>query len=131
MRERKPKGLAKFLILEMMSEKPRYGYGILGELKEISGGYWEPSYGTVYGTLETLEEEGYIQRSEEDHEERKYFTLTEDGREYLEELRAKDQKLKDKFRKMMLGIFNVYKHICGGEETGALLEDIQEEFRSD
>lgn len=131
MREKHPKGLAKYLILEMMSEKPRYGYGILEELEDISGGHWDPSYGTVYGTLERLEREGYIERIEGEYEDRKYFELTDEGKSHLEKLREREEEQREKFREMMLGIFNVYRHLCGKNKTERLLEDIREEFRTD
>ncbi|MFB6270866.1 MAG: PadR family transcriptional regulator, partial [Halobacterium sp.] len=31
-----PKGLVSYLVLELLDEKPRYGYEILKEIKDIS-----------------------------------------------------------------------------------------------
>jgi DNA-binding PadR family transcriptional regulator len=50
-----PKGLIAYLVLELLEEKPRYGYEILKEIREISGGHWEPSYGSVYPILYKFE----------------------------------------------------------------------------
>lgn len=123
-----PKGFARYLILEMMGEKPRYGYEILEKLSDISGGHWDPSYGTVYGALESLKEKGYARRIEEEHEDRKYFELTDEGRKFLKKQRKQKKKLRKKFRKMVLGMFNVYEHLHGKGKTKEVLDDIKEEL---
>lgn len=125
---KRPKGLVLYLIMELMEEKPRYGYEILGKLEEIAGDHWDPSYGTVYGALERMEEEGYISRVESDHEDRKYFELTEKGEEKLEEERKNKEESQDKFREMALGFFHIYRYIYGEDETKKLKDDIAEEF---
>lgn len=128
---KRPKGLVPYLIMELMEEKPRYGYGILGKLEEIAGGHWEPSYGTVYGALERMEEEGYISRVESDHEDRKYFELTEKGKERLEKERKNEKESQEKFREAALGFLHIYSYIYGEEETRKLKDDIAEEFRKE
>ena len=55
-----------------------HGYQIIRELGERSGGVWTPSPGSVYPTLQLLEEEGLVQG--EDREGKKTFTLTDTGR---------------------------------------------------
>ena len=131
MHVKRPKGLVLYLVLELMEEKPRYGYEILGELEELSGNHWEPSYGTVYGALERMEEEGYIERTEREHEDRKYFEITEKGRERLEKEKKDKREAKGKFREMALGFLNIYRHIYGKEETDKLKEVISEEFEKE
>ncbi|KPN30167.1 transcriptional regulator, acidobacterial, PadR-family [Halolamina pelagica] len=64
-------------MLELLEEKPRYGYEILKEIGDISGGHWEPSYGSVYPILYKFEDNGWAERIErEDEPDRKYFELT-------------------------------------------------------
>lgn len=58
-----PKGLVSYLVLELLDEQPRYGYEILKEIESLSGGHWEPSYGSVYPILYKFEENGYAERS--------------------------------------------------------------------
>ncbi|MYZ40356.1 MULTISPECIES: PadR family transcriptional regulator, partial [unclassified Streptomyces] len=54
------------------------GYEMIQEIGERSGGAWRPSPGSVYPTLQLLEDEGLIiSRSEGG---KKLFTLTETGR---------------------------------------------------
>jgi DNA-binding PadR family transcriptional regulator len=55
-----------------------HGYQIIQELTERSGGVWRPSPGSVYPTLQLLEDEGLI-RSEE-AEGRRVFHLTDAGK---------------------------------------------------
>ncbi len=130
MKRKHPKGMAGFLMLNMMEDRPMYGYEILEELKEISGGYWDPSYGTVYGALQRFEDKGWIKRVETAHEDRKYFGLTEAGREHLDQIRKDREERLKKVRDMALGFLNVYRNMCGEEELQKLLDEIEREFDS-
>lgn len=55
-----------------------HGYEIIQELAERTGGIWKPSPGSVYPTLQLLEDEGFVV-AEEDAGKRR-FSLTESGR---------------------------------------------------
>lgn len=104
-----PKGLISYLVLELLDEKPRYGYEILKEIRRISGGHWEPSYGSVYPILYKFEEKGWAERIERDDEpDRKYFELTDAGREELEEKREESGTKAREFADVILGFYHVY-----------------------
>lgn len=104
-----PRGLIAYLVLELLEEKPRYGYEILKEIRDISGGHWEPSYGSVYPILYKFEEKGWAERLErEDEPDRKYFELTDAGLEELEERRASGPEKARDFADVILGFFHVY-----------------------
>lgn len=104
-----PKGLISYLVLELLDEKPRYGYEILKEIRNISGGHWEPSYGSVYPILYKFEEEGWARRIErEDEPDRKYFELTDAGREELAEKRMDSGEKAREFADVILGFYHVY-----------------------
>lgn len=108
-----PKGLVSYLVLELLAEKPRYGYEILKEIKDISGGHWEPSYGSVYPILYKFEENGYAERIERaDEPDRKYFELTDDGRAELEEKREETAGTARDFADVILGFYHVYAAIA-------------------
>jgi DNA-binding PadR family transcriptional regulator len=67
--------------LLLLSEEPRNGYQIMQEVLERSGGVWRASPGSVYPALQQLEDEGLI-RSEE-HDGRKLYALTDEGRAFV------------------------------------------------
>jgi DNA-binding PadR family transcriptional regulator len=69
--------------LLLLFEEPRNGYQIMQEVEERSGGLWSPSPGSVYPALQQLEDEGLIRADEIDG--RKLFTLTDSGREQVEQ----------------------------------------------
>ncbi|WP_049969555.1 PadR family transcriptional regulator [Haladaptatus cibarius] len=104
-----PKGLISYLVLELLDEKPRYGYEILKEIRDISGGHWEPSYGSVYPILYKFEEKGWAERIErEDEPDRKYFELTDSGYEELKEKRKESGTKAREFADVILGFYHVY-----------------------
>lgn len=80
------RGDIKFLLLEIIKDNPRHGYEIISELESKSGGY-RPSPGSVYPTLQMLEEGGYL--TSEQIEGKKVYTITEEGIKLLEERGAK------------------------------------------
>jgi DNA-binding PadR family transcriptional regulator len=74
-------GHLQLVILQLIAEKPSYGYEIIKTIEErLSGGY-APSPGVVYPTLTLLEEEGLAASSTEGN--KKLYTATEQGKEFL------------------------------------------------
>jgi DNA-binding PadR family transcriptional regulator len=69
--------------LLLLAEEPRNGYQIMQEVQERSGGMWSPSPGSVYPALAQLEDEGLIRT--EEHDARKVFALTDEGRKFVDE----------------------------------------------
>ncbi|GIE27282.1 hypothetical protein Ait01nite_003270 [Actinoplanes italicus] len=65
-------------ILALLLERPMHGYEMIQELDSRTGGIWRPSPGSVYPTLQLLEDEGLIEMTAEGG--RKSYRLTEDGR---------------------------------------------------
>jgi DNA-binding PadR family transcriptional regulator len=78
-------GEVKFVILRLLKEKPRHGYEIIKALEEKMAGCYTPSAGTVYPTLQLLEDEGYIRAVDTDG--KKVYHVTPEGERYLEEHR--------------------------------------------
>ena len=75
-------GELRLVILQLVAEKPSYGYEIIKAIEErLSGGY-APSPGVVYPTLTLLEEEGYATVSTSEGS-KKLYTVTELGSEFL------------------------------------------------
>jgi DNA-binding PadR family transcriptional regulator len=77
------KGDLKYVILDLLKDRPRHGYEIIRELEEMSHGLYTPSPGAVYPTLQMLEEMGYASATEQDG--KKIYTITEGGLRFLAE----------------------------------------------
>ncbi len=77
------KGDLKYIILDLLKDKPRYGYEIILALEELSHGFYKPSPGVVYPTLQMLEEMGHASTTDRDN--KKIYTITPEGRAFLEE----------------------------------------------
>ena len=75
------RGDLKFVILRLISKRPMHGYEVMKALEEESKGYYRPSPGSVYPTLQMLEDEGYVTVEEADG--KKIYSITEDGAKYL------------------------------------------------
>ena len=73
------KGDVRAAILALLDERPMHGYEMIKQLEERTDGAWVPSAGSIYPTLQLLEDEGLIAGEEVDGKRR--FTLTDAGRE--------------------------------------------------
>lgn len=77
-RGRARRGDVRASILALLADRPMHGYEMIQEIGERSGGAWKPSPGSVYPTLQLLEDEGLITSASEGG--KKLFTLTDTGR---------------------------------------------------
>jgi len=75
------RGDVRSAILILLGEKPMHGYEMIQELEERTGGRWRPSAGSIYPTLQLLEDEGMVRA--DDVEGKRVFDLTDAGRERL------------------------------------------------
>ncbi|HEY7387755.1 MAG TPA: PadR family transcriptional regulator [Bryobacteraceae bacterium] len=75
-------GEVRLALLSLLSDGPKHGYQLMKELEERSGGLYRASAGSVYPTLQQLEDEGLI--SAELRDGKRVFSLTEAGRAELE-----------------------------------------------
>jgi DNA-binding PadR family transcriptional regulator len=78
-------GDLKLLALALIAEQPRHGYELIKLIEEKTSDCYSPSPGVIYPTLTFLEEAGYVTAESEGAKRR--YTLTKDGRAYLEENR--------------------------------------------
>jgi len=90
------KGDLKYVVLDLLNEKPRYGYDIIRDLEERSHGFYTPSPGVVYPTLQMLEEMGYA--TAEEREGKKVYTITNEGRQFLSARRDTADEVKDQMK---------------------------------
>jgi DNA-binding PadR family transcriptional regulator len=75
---RRRRGDVRPLLLAALLDGAAHGYELIRRLEEKSGGQWRPSAGSVYPTLQQLEDEGLVSGREQDG--RNVYELTEAGR---------------------------------------------------
>jgi DNA-binding PadR family transcriptional regulator len=76
-------GEMRYVILSLLKDKPMHGYEVMKALTEETDGWYKPSPGTVYPTLQWLEDEGLVRCEEKDG--KKIYHITDDGLRFLEE----------------------------------------------
>ncbi|HTR77821.1 MAG TPA: PadR family transcriptional regulator [Gemmatimonadaceae bacterium] len=74
-------GDMKYVILKLLQDKPRHGYEVMKELEDRMHGAYSPSPGTVYPTLQWLEDEGLVKARDVDG--KKVYEITDQGRAFL------------------------------------------------
>jgi DNA-binding PadR family transcriptional regulator len=72
------RGEIRTVLLAALTEGPGHGYDVMQRLEEKTGGAWRPSPGSVYPTLQLLEDEGLVRSTERDG--KRVYELTEAGR---------------------------------------------------
>ena len=107
-------GEIKFVILRLLKEKPRHGYEVMKALEERMSGCYTPSAGTVYPTLQMLEDQGYIRGV--DAGGRKVYEVTPEGLKYLEEHKDVLEEIVDRVRETVRDF------------TGGAIGELQGEF---
>lgn len=80
-------GSTPLLVLSLLKDGDKYGYEMIEELVKRSDDTFHLKEGTLYPLLHTLEKEKYIRsysKTAPSGRERKYYTLTREGRVQLE-----------------------------------------------
>lgn len=83
------RGDMKFALLQLLQERPMHGYEMMKALEEKSGGFYTPSPGSIYPTLQMLEDRGFVTSHEV--EGKRVYSITDDGRSLLAE-RPRDEE---------------------------------------
>ena len=102
------RGDLKYMILELLRDWPMHGYEVMRALEETSGGAYTASPGSVYPTLQSLEDDGYV--SSEEADGRKVYTITAEGREFLD-------SNQDRVEQILHRIADFAKHFSGAPMT--------------
>jgi DNA-binding PadR family transcriptional regulator len=76
------RGDVRAAILALLADEPMHGYQVIQELSDRTEGAWRPSPGSIYPTLQMLEDEGLVEAHEQ--EGKRVFSLTEQGRAEVE-----------------------------------------------
>lgn len=76
------RGDIRQVLLVALLDGAAHGYELIRRLEERSGGLWRPSAGSVYPTLQQMEDEGLVTSTTEGQEGgKRVYELTEAGRE--------------------------------------------------
>jgi DNA-binding PadR family transcriptional regulator len=86
------RGDVRAALLLLLAERPQNGYQLIQEIERRTDGFWKPSPGSVYPSLQQLEDEGLVRAQEQ--EGRRTYTLTDAGRAYVD---ANREELGDPF----------------------------------
>jgi DNA-binding PadR family transcriptional regulator len=129
------RGDMKYLLLEVLKEGPRHGYDIISELERQSG--YRPSPGSIYPTLQMLEEGGFL--TGEQVEGKKVYSITEEGLKLLAERAAPPFEAHPKMARafelkkslMKLGAAAMNGACDGDEETIDRISEIIDKARKD
>jgi len=79
---RAEKGEVRYLILDALAEQPRHGYEVIQTIEQRSNGNYRPSAGTIYPTLQMLEEMEHVSSRREGN--RTVYEITAAGKADLE-----------------------------------------------
>jgi DNA-binding PadR family transcriptional regulator len=78
-----PKGLLRFVVLKMLSEKPMSGAEIVEQIELQTGGRWKPSPGSLYPLLAWMLKKGFTKEASKGTEGLKRYIFTDEGRAFI------------------------------------------------
>jgi DNA-binding PadR family transcriptional regulator len=79
-----PRGLLRFLVLNMLAKKPMSGVEIVEVIEKETGGRWKPSSGSIYPLLAWLHDKGYTTEMPSEETGIKRYALTDKGKIFFE-----------------------------------------------
>ena len=88
------RGDLKYVILDLLSDKPRHGYEIIKELEARFCGFYSPSPGSVYPTLQMLEDLSFVKSKEQDG--KRTYEITDEGRAELKQQKERIGSFKER-----------------------------------
>ena len=92
-------GDMKYVILKLLAERPMHGYEVMKELEEHTRGCYKPSPGSVYPTLQWLEDEGLVSSEEKDG--KKVYAINDAGRAFLDENKSTVEDIFERVEELM------------------------------
>jgi DNA-binding PadR family transcriptional regulator len=94
-------GDMKYVILRLIREKPRHGYEVIKALEERMHGCYTPSAGTVYPTLQLLEDQDLVRAVDENG--KKVYHITPEGEKFLDENQTTVDDILDRVKEAVRG----------------------------
>jgi DNA-binding PadR family transcriptional regulator len=131
------RGDVRSAVLALLDDRAMHGYEMITELEERTAGRWRPSAGSIYPTLQLLEDEGLVTAEEVDG--RRVYSLTDDGQKAAPERtgearpweEADDDSSRYAIRKELYRTVGAAKNVAAAddEEQMAKAADILKETR--
>jgi DNA-binding PadR family transcriptional regulator len=112
------RGDLKYVILDLLKDQPRHGYDIIRALEGRSGGFYRPSPGSVYPTLQMLEDLGYVEATQQ--EGKKVYAITDAGRQFL----AEQGDVLDDLRSRVAGAWGDFTGTASSPELTELMHEL-------
>jgi DNA-binding PadR family transcriptional regulator len=112
------RGDLKYVILDLLKDQPRHGYDIIRALEGRSGGMYRPSPGSVYPTLQMLEDLGYVEATQQ--EGKKVYAITDAGRQFL----AEQGDVLDDLRSRVAGAWGDFTGTASSPELSELMHEL-------
>jgi DNA-binding PadR family transcriptional regulator len=97
-----------FHVLLSLAEGERHGYGLIRDIERRTAGEVRLSTSTLYGAIKRMIRDGLVDRSEErpdpdmDDERRRYYRITEFGREVARQEAHRIERLAELVRRSRL-----------------------------
>ncbi|UCE16940.1 MAG: PadR family transcriptional regulator [Candidatus Bathyarchaeota archaeon] len=92
-----PKGFLRYYVLKLLKEKPMSGSEIMNEIEKRTDGHWKPSPGSIYPLIAWLQDKGYTEEVPKQEAGIKRYTLTDQGKAFLQEHVKRRGELRKKF----------------------------------
>jgi PadR family transcriptional regulator PadR len=89
-------GTLDLLILKTIILQPAHGWAIAQRIRQISKDVLQVNQGALYPALHRLEQQGWIEAEwgeSENNRKAKFYSLTKDGRKYLQREQANWERL--------------------------------------
>lgn len=90
------RGDMKYFVLHLLRDKPKHGYEIMKEIEQAFCGFYSPSPGSVYPTLQMLEDLGYLTSTVQDG--KRVYQITEEGERFLDEKDSVVDEIREKVK---------------------------------
>lgn len=114
------RGDLKYALLGLLRERPMHGYEMIKQLEEQASGFYTPSAGAVYPTLQLMEDRGWVTSQVVDG--KKVYTITDAGRQELEAHEQRSQA--EEYRRGPFGWGGPHRWRPGGPFGRQALPDL-------
>ncbi len=121
------RGMLRYVILGVLNEGPKHGYEVIKVLEERTGGRYSPSPGTLYPTLQYMEDLGLVRSDQE--ADRRVYHLTESGSAELQEHTGLVENFWSRFREHTPSRTSLHELKFLGDALGDLIRTVKSGLR--